>query len=93
MKVDHEKDIWYDKLNCAVKSFGGSLHTITINSNDCQCSENFQRKIMSDDDTLAVVGLVLYLKTKKSKPRSVWCKKWILKRNEYSHINLFKKHI
>lgn len=48
-------------------------------------------KMESTDDYIAVVGLVLALKKKRSKNRRkprVWCKDWLLKRNQYSHVNL-----
>uniref|UniRef100_A0A8D8VQR4 Uncharacterized protein n=1 Tax=Cacopsylla melanoneura TaxID=428564 RepID=A0A8D8VQR4_9HEMI len=46
----------------------------------------------SMDDYIALVGLVLALKKKrrsknKRKPR-VWCKDWLRKRNQFSHVNL-----
>lgn len=47
---------------------------------------------MSTDDALAIVGLVFALKAhKRTKKRSVWCKKWLMKRHEYSHINLLNE--
>lgn len=46
----------------------------------------------TDDDALAIVGLVFALKAKKrTKKRTVWCKKWLMKREEYSHINLLNE--
>lgn len=46
---------------------------------------------MNDEDALAVLGLTLCLKKKNRKPRSVWCKKWLLRRNKYSHVNLLNE--
>ncbi|KAJ8946637.1 hypothetical protein NQ314_008809 [Rhamnusium bicolor] len=43
---------------------------------------------MNDDDALAILGLILCLKRKNRKPRSVSCKKWLLRRNKYSHVNI-----
>ncbi|RVE41949.1 hypothetical protein evm_013389 [Chilo suppressalis] len=43
----------------------------------------------SDDDALAVLGLLLVLKNKnKLIKRKEWCKKWLKKRKVYSHVNL-----
>ena len=45
------------------------------------------------DDILAVVGLLLSIKSKRHryKKRTIWCKEWLKKRERYSHINLLKE--
>lgn len=46
----------------------------------------------TDDDALAIIGLVFALKAeKRTKKRTVWCKKWLKKREKYSHINLLNE--
>lgn len=46
----------------------------------------------TDDDALAIIGLVFALKAeKRTKKRTVWCKKWLMKREKYSHINLLNE--
>jgi hypothetical protein len=40
----------------------------------------------STDDTLAIVGLLIAVKSKNK--RKTWFKEWLQKRNTYSHVNL-----
>lgn len=42
------------------------------------------------DDALAIVGLIFATKKLKrlERNRSIWCKDWLRKREQYSHINL-----
>jgi hypothetical protein len=44
----------------------------------------------STDDTLAIVGLLIAMKSKikRKNKRKMWCKEWLQKRNTYSHVNL-----
>lgn len=45
----------------------------------------------TNEDALAVLILVIAMKcnnTIKKRQRKLWCKNWLQKRNEYSHINL-----
>lgn len=47
----------------------------------------------TNDDVLAIVGLVLAIKKKEKckKKHSEWCKEWLLKINKYSHTNLLNE--
>ena len=44
----------------------------------------------TDDDTLAIVGLLIAMKSKNKckNKRKMWCKEWLQKINTYSHVNL-----
>lgn len=47
-----------------------------------------------DIDAIALIGLlIVILKKKRDKQRSrtEWCKKWLLKRRKYSHVNFLKE--
>jgi hypothetical protein len=46
----------------------------------------------TDDDVLAVVGLLLATDCFKPKiERQSWCKEWLRKRNIYSRVNLLSE--
>lgn len=47
---------------------------------------------MDDDNVLALTGLIFVLKNKKRRnDRTEWCKGWLLKRKQFSHVNLIKE--
>lgn len=43
-----------------------------------------------EDDMIALVGLCVVLNKKKKCKRKMWSKKWLTKRNEYTHTRLLK---
>lgn len=43
------------------------------------------------DDAIALVGLLVVLDSKKKRKRKTWCKKWLTKRDEYTHTRLLKE--
>jgi hypothetical protein len=46
----------------------------------------------TDDDVLAVVGLLLATNCFKPKSkRQTWCKERLMKKNVYSHVNLLRE--
>lgn len=47
----------------------------------------------SDDDANAILGLLVVLEAnkKRRKKRNCWSKKWLMKRETYSHINLLNE--
>ncbi|KOB71283.1 putative nuclease HARBI1 [Operophtera brumata] len=47
---------------------------------------------MDDDDVIAVLGLALVLQNRKRKrDRTEWSKRWLLKRKQFSHVNLINE--
>jgi hypothetical protein len=44
----------------------------------------------TDDDTLAIVGLLIAMKRKNK--GKMWCKEWLQKRNTHSHVNFHKQN-
>jgi hypothetical protein len=48
----------------------------------------------ADDDTLAIVGLLIAMKSKNKRKdkRKMWCKEWLQKRNTYFHVNFHKQN-
>lgn len=44
----------------------------------------------SDDDAIAVLGLLVVLKKRRIK-RKCWSKNWLMKRETYSHVNLLNE--
>ncbi|GBP60237.1 hypothetical protein EVAR_44612_1 [Eumeta japonica] len=47
---------------------------------------------MDDNDVIAVLGLILATKKRKRrKGRIEWCKHWLLKSKQFSHVNLMNE--
>ncbi|CAH1999866.1 unnamed protein product [Acanthoscelides obtectus] len=50
---------------------------------------------IEDDDALALIGIAVILKKKRTKTvikkRKKWCKHWLLKKKTYSHVNLLNE--
>lgn len=53
-------------------------------------------EMTTSNDALAIVGLLIAtqhnkLEKRKKNKRTLWCKDWLRKRNEYSHLNLLNE--
>lgn len=47
---------------------------------------------MDDNDVIAVLGIIFVTKKRKRRTdRTEWCKHWLLKRKQFSHLNLMNE--
>lgn len=61
-------------------------------SNRQQRSVEAMASPVTDDDVLAELGVLLVkMKQKKRKHRAEWCKKWLMKRKQFTHTNLLQE--